>query len=641
MLSRAPIRHSIRLPKPAGFTLVEMLVSVALVLVMMVMFAQVFVETTKNLSQQRGIAENDQRARMLSTAIREDLNLRTFRDVFPFRANEDTRQLGHSLVRRAGYFEYDEGNPNDDTDDVLQFTASINVRLQSNDTTPFIGKAGAFGAGLSMVPIGAIPTNSSIVIAGDFRPFIATGSNVYIVRGYQNNGKYTVGSTSFDGTNTTINLTAPASIASLNTAPTALGLVCLSESDPDFDDGVSGNQIGASALAEVCYFLRNGILYRRVLLIRDTASGADAQPTWSTGIPILWSGSTENYPPVGNTTFWRDFDYSAFYFNGKSTSSGTLAAGVHFHDSRESMNNSSQSPRLMTNESPLTASPPGPAISFPLSLGMPHLRFGHSTSSGLPQDASTTATLTTGGTVSIGRFNLQECSDSRFGYPGYLPNDPISSTPNTNPFDRQNIQVDPNTGLVVEYSNVAPFYRRGEDILMSNVLSFDVKVWDPVNGQFVDIGDPTIIGPFSPKLLSPNPPVVFDSVGNIVGGRLNSTYGADGHYRFDTWHPSAFTVGNTFYNEPPYYQNPPPAPPPAGPYFYNEPPFVPAAFNPTAYNAATGKFTGDNQAFPLSAIQITINYRDVSSNTVRQVTLVQSLIDRVKASTTTTEPPEE
>jgi|GEM_PF-922376 len=633
MESRPHLRRSHRLPKLAGFTLVEMLVSVALVLIMMVLFAQVFVETTKNLSQQRGIAENDQRTRMLSTVLREDLDLRTFRDVFPFRGSEDTRQLGRSLARRAGYFEIDEGNPSDDTDDVLQFTASINVRLQSNDSTPFIGKAGAFGAGLSMVAIGSIPSTSSIVIAGNFTNFIATASNVYIVRGYQNNGRYTVGSTSFDGTNTTINLTAPASIASLNTAPTAMGFVCLSESDPDFDDGISGNQLGTSALAEVCYFLRNGILYRRVLLIRDTASGGDAQPTWSTGVPILWNGSTENYPPVGTSTFWRDLDYSAFYFNGKSTSSGTLAPGVRFHDSRESMSNSSQSPLLMVNESPLNASPPGPAISFPLSLGMPHLRFGHSTNSGLPQDASTTATLTTGGTVSIGRFNLQECSDSRFGYPGFLPNDPISSTPNTNPFDRQNIQVDPDTGLVVEYSNVSPVFRRGEDILMSNVLSFDVKVWDPVNSQFVDIGDSTVSGPFHP-----NVGVLLDANNNIVGGRLNSTYGANGHYRFDTWHPSGFTVGSTYYNEPPYYGV---SPAPAPPYAYTEPPFVPAAFNPTAYNPVTKTFTGQNQTFPLSAIQITINYRDLSSNMVRQVTVVQSLIDRVKPPTTTTEPPEE
>jgi len=40
----------------AGFTLVEMLVAVALVLLMMSIFAQIFQMATGSLSQQRGIA---------------------------------------------------------------------------------------------------------------------------------------------------------------------------------------------------------------------------------------------------------------------------------------------------------------------------------------------------------------------------------------------------------------------------------------------------------------------------------------------------------------------------------------------------------------------------------------------------------
>ena len=120
----SPVSTVVRPGRVTGFTLVEMLVSVAIVLLMMSMFAQIFQMATGSLSQQRGIAENDQKARMLTTTLRGDLERRTFRDVFPFRAGEDTRQLGHSLSRRAGYVEIDENDPSDDTDDVLTFTAS-------------------------------------------------------------------------------------------------------------------------------------------------------------------------------------------------------------------------------------------------------------------------------------------------------------------------------------------------------------------------------------------------------------------------------------------------------------------------------------------------------------------------------------
>ncbi len=569
-------------PRPAfaGFTLVEMMVSVALVLLMMTMFAQIFQMATGALSTQKGIAENDQKARMLTSVLRGDLDHRTFRDVFPFRSNEDTRQLGHSLLRRSGYFEIDEGDPASDVDDVLQFTTLVNIKLQNKDATPYTGKAITVGA----FNITGYPSNSSIRISGNYAAYIATNSHVWITGSTGNDGRYTVSNSpapSFSGGQTTITFTS----SSLNTAPTQFGFACLTENEPDFDDGVFGNTTSVSCAAEVSYFLRNGVLYRRVLLIRDPAVGGAAQPTYSTGDPLLWNGSGEYYGVPGGTTFWRDFDYSAFYFNGKN---GSLAPGIRFHSATESLSNSSQAPRILINDS---AVPGTNATSFPISLGIPNLRFGHSTSNGLTQDASTSAVLTTGGAVTINRFTLQECSNSSFGYPGYLPNDPVSGAVKTNPYDRANIQVDPNTGLVVEYSNQT--FRRGEDILMANVLTFDVKVWDPFFGGFVDVGDSTLNpgGPFS----------------STAPGLLNSTYGgAANHYRFDTWHPLA-SVGVGVNS--------------------GEPPYVPL-------DAA-------NRPFPLMAIQITINYRDVASNQVRQTTIVQSLVDRVKPLAVTNEAPEE
>ncbi len=585
----SPVSAVVRASRVAGFTLVEMLVSVAIVLLMMSMFAQIFQMATGSLSQQRGIAENDQKARMITTTLRGDLELRTFRDVFPFRANEDTRQLGHSLSRRAGYFEIDENDPFDDTDDVLQFTASVNIKLQSKDGSPFVGRAQP----LSGVAISAVPSSSSIRILNtatlDYGPLLVAGSHIWIAASGGNDGRYTIQSISSTGTsgNTTITLTSN----TLNTSPTSppgLGEVYLSESEPEFDDGLFGNDMSVSSAAEVCYFLRSGVLYRRVLLIREPASGADAQPSWTTGAPILWSGSNENYPTSGSSTFWRDFDYSAYYFTGKVSSTGTQAPGVRFHSAAESLSNSSQAPLRLLNDT--TATSP---TSFPVSLGIPFLRFGHSTTTGLPQDGSSSSAS---GNVTFRRFNQRECSNSAFGYPGYIP-------AAGNPMNRTNLNFNYSTGLVNEYSGET--YRRGEDILMSNVLSFDVKVWDPVNSLFVDVGENQTSppGPFSQSVGA------VSVSGTVVGGRLNTTYAPNGHYRFDTWHPNA-SVGGGLYD--------------------NEPPFMPV----------DTKLTPD-RPFALSAIQITINYRDISSSQVRQVTIIQSLVDRVKRTPVTNEAPEE
>lgn len=639
MLKPSSIRRIHPQPHSAGFTLVEMLISVALVLLMMSMFAGVFVTSTDSLSTQRGIAENDQRGRLLTMTIRGDLDERTFRDVLPFRANEDTRSLGHSLSRRAGYLEIDEGNPSDDTDDSISFTASVNIRLQSKDASPFVGSAQPLSG------VNATVVGNSFVISGNYTSLIAPNTRIWVVG--NPNIPYSVTSVVPSGSNTIVNVFQTISQSG------AVSMY-LSENEPEFDDGDFHNQMSVSALAEVSYFLRNGILYRRILLIRDTPSGVDGQPSWSTGVPVLWNdgNANTNLPKFNNnsltgdyslangaaTTFWRDFDYSAFYYTGNGAGA---ARGVRFHSSAESLSNSNQVPQILTNPVAMAAT------SFPFSLGIPHWRFGHSTTNGLPQDASTIAFLN-GVQVNIGRFNLQECANTNFGYPGNINNG--------NPFDNQNLIVDPATGLVTAFEGVAPPppARRGQDILMSNVLSFDVKVWDPINLLFVDVGNNTSPG----GAFSADVGVITDTNGNIVGGRLNSTYGAgygsgfgvngtNGHYRFDTWHPNASTTTTTlplsaiypsppyFYNEPPYYQPPPyynnnPIPP--APYTYSEPPYVPVVRNPV---------TNQLQATPLSAIQIKINFRDISSNQIRQVTIVQSLVDRVKGASLTNEAPQE
>ena len=61
------------------------------------------------------------------------------------------------------------------------------------------------------------------------------------------------------------------------------GLNGVGFNQPDWDDGVYDN-LSESIAAEISYFLRNGILYRRVLLLRQPAYGGD-QPTNTAGNP--------------------------------------------------------------------------------------------------------------------------------------------------------------------------------------------------------------------------------------------------------------------------------------------------------------------------------------------------------------------
>src|SRR4029077_12961807 len=85
----------------AGFTLVEMLVAVAVVVVMMTLFATIFGMATSTMGKQKGLAENDQRVRLVIAMLRNDLNgttkdrdtgnqkqIRSFRTLIPFAANE-------------------------------------------------------------------------------------------------------------------------------------------------------------------------------------------------------------------------------------------------------------------------------------------------------------------------------------------------------------------------------------------------------------------------------------------------------------------------------------------------------------------------------------------------------------------------
>jgi type II secretory pathway component PulJ len=118
----------------SGFTLVEMLVSTALVMLIMVLFAQIYGAAVGTLREQEGIAKNDQKARAVITMLRNDLGARSYREI-PLAVSDPNKSdlVARGLVpihprcltvedSQYGFFYISENDPGDDSDDVLSFT---------------------------------------------------------------------------------------------------------------------------------------------------------------------------------------------------------------------------------------------------------------------------------------------------------------------------------------------------------------------------------------------------------------------------------------------------------------------------------------------------------------------------------------
>ena len=413
--------------------MVEMLVAVTLVLIMMMMFAEVFEIASGMHHRVRGLARNDQRARIMQNIIDSDISKRTFRHMVPFAQNETGYGRDQRLGERQGYVYISENNPNDDSDDVLQLTIRSTILHSDSDPTPYYGLVN----------------------------------------------------------------TAPLSNLARNQQETLV----------------------SSTSAEVCYFLRNGILYRRVLMLYE-ATGGRSQPfddnnnseVFDTNHPTPYLPSNQSAFNSGSDStvntrddegnFWKDFDFSAQY-----TSTG---AKLHSRNSLVNSRNSSNYP-----------------------LGIPSNRFGHNhTTNGLPREFAPgpgpdgiLSTTADNRPFFIGRFTHEETSNYYFRYPQTASRNAAGSVINDgNPMKTQNVSNNPLTvgedGVINQYRG-GP--RRAEDILMTDVHSFDIKVWDEAVGQFVDIGHTRPTGDFR------------------LAARQNSAYGPAGPWGnrvYDTWHPS-------------------------------------------------------------------------------------------------------
>ena len=603
----------------AAFTLVELLVSVALVILMMSMFAEIFQLTTGAMSTQRGVAENDQRARSFAIVIRGDVDKRTFRNVIPFFPGEDAGTSPTSFSDRRGYFYISENDPYDDTDDVFQFTIDASITTRNRDETPFYGKATLLAAQDPSNPGTPLPTS-----------------------------------------------------------------LLQNWNQPEADDAQTvRDETSISPCAEVSYFLRNGNLFRRMLLIRKplALAGADAQPRPSNSANEFFLNSDyfvmrPSRPVERSGAFWYDFDFSAHYLP---------SVGCVMFNGIADLDNS------------------GAGGQFP--LGQPFNRFGYNhryapTNAGQPREFV--------GTDFIGRFTHQETSffedvdsdgsldpgedrngngalDEPFGYPHSIRS-------GGNPMNRSTALTFTN-GVVGDANGTFDGPRRSEDILMNNVHSFDVKIWDDLIGGFVDVGhafDEDLNGNGSlDSGEDANDNGVIDDGDFNQSRRRPVAYGpsttAANNRIFDTWHPGLGDFDDadgdsdlaTGVDDPPfrpmvYYpvlfdaangkpewhvgsyalgdvvvpRETPPNQPPISPVF----PIDSFVFAYRVVNVTGAGNTGATEPHwptaddltvvdgdltwravfnlkSLRAIQITVRFNDVSSGQLRQMTLVHSLID--------------
>jgi hypothetical protein len=681
-------RSTARISHPRNvraFTLIEVMVVLALTLVMMSMFATIFTMTGTFVTKQKGVGENDQSARILTTVLKTDLEARTMRLVVPFQPNS-TVTLPID-ARRQGYFYYSENDPLNDQDDVLQFTIDLSKLPATNPQH----NGQLFGLGTNL----PLPWQSGFGYpAGALvRPTTQFGGTGYIYKNLTG-GTLTSGPTE-PTWNTTSSSPGPPNPGTSTVADGAQNwTVELSAIDqPDGDDGhvsfvgtpanetinpanvatgvgaatipSNPDNTGASQFAEVTYFLRHGNLYRRVLLIRqpyNLGSSTNSQPSDTAGAPLI----TGIYPPAGytNNNFWTDFDYAARI---QPVTGIAPATGVMFHGSGSELS--------LLN---VNAGTPNTTA-----IGRPDNRFGFdqtfqqpgtpTVTNGRPREYDTNG-------IFMGRYTHEETSNLNFLFPGNLPAGGSPMAQGTA------ATLDPTGSFITLFQGGT---RRGEDILLTNVIAFDVKILDPLytepTAPLSDLNRNGIIDGYvaaGPPVVTVPTPAFVDlghtgTTGCFRKAAQNATMGAYGpnppapatNNVFDTWHPAFDFNGDTVNDPPPYTGLPsgsgvttwPTTWTTATPYSVGQvvaPPAASGIVNGLQYYCVTGGTTGAAMPFlntdvpinnyaplqlstsvaapiadgtvqwvpqsPVSAIQITVKYLDPSQNFLRQVTIVQT-----------------
>lgn len=456
-----------------GFTLVEMLVATGLVVLIMSLFAQIYATAIGSITEQRGMGNNDQKARILTRLLHNDLSNMSYKQadaqycgtvgIVPITPGDEGGAI--DILNQSGYFYLSENDPYNPVDDVLQFTAE--VKDPSED-------------------------------------------NVYT-------GRLT-------------NIINPSSY-----------------NQSDFDEpatDISAAQrpgYGKSKLAEIAYFVRGGTLYRRTLLIRESGGRENLQPAIQNrqiygqetipNAPENYRGTgpetyylpdeyPDDFPGQKNFNFWKDFDYSATR-RSYTPPSATPSSYLWFHTKLSLMNTIADDKHLP--------------------LGQPWNRFGHLNSPGQANHGHPREYLNQTGDLFLGRLTQQEISSRNTLYPG-------QNIPGV--FDRNNtagFTDDDSDGIIDQlyndqlhdslYGGNTIAKRTGEDIVLTNVESFDIEVWEPSSNNFAQLGNMNG-GTFAANSLP-----IQDS---DYGPRFS------GNNIFDTWHPQALYGNATTPRRPPF-----------------------------------------------------------------------------------------
>ncbi len=519
-----------------GFTLIEMLVATTLVVMMMLMFAQIYVAAIDSLGEQQALARNDGKARLADILLRGDLDRTSFhgtpnssQGLLPLVKDDPVSQW------QRGFFyisENDQSNPNDD---VLHFTASIK-EARNRDSAMYYGRAGSVPGVL----------------------------------------EYGSGGSQF-----------------LN--------------HPEIDDGDTANAVGASRDAEICYFVRGGNLYRRVLLIRDVdlagVPGANtAQPS---------SGVTEFNARIipanalATPSYYKAFDYAAIC---RITDVADDTLDVVRFLGTDALQNHPQNSSFSSESLGCSMTRFGNAIS---TANQVYTNATDPTLQAINRARGTSVEFDSTGNF-FGRPLHGETGSYLWQWPGTrynaLLNGAIVYSPNTNQMTVGGTpMVDPDTLQT----------RATEDLLLSGVEAFDIEVWDPglvedfdldgvldagedLNGNgfldtaggFVQLGNNAPTGYFrdAQRLNQYYGPGESDADGDgtlDAGEDRNSNGVFDYSSVFDTGHPEMWTEESVWYD---YSGGSPPVIIPRGQYF--KPPYRPLIYRLNEDTDGSGGLNG-------------------------------------------------
>lgn len=466
-------------PQRTGFTLVEMLVAVTLVLLMMVMFGEMFQLASGSVTKQRVMADNDQNARTFVTVIRADFDKRSFRSLVPFFAGELSTNPGTPFGLRRGYFSISNNSLPDGLDDVLQFTVDSAIQLRNADESPYFGRA---------IPL--------------FNPTLGAVSS-------------------------TVNF-----LRTPNQPDRDDGQAIANEAGSSKAAEIAYFMRGGR-------LYRRAMLLR--FPTGDINTSDPYQPSYrnsGSGANVDFFAPGGVYDSLPNENFWRDFDFSAHRTPGSLVAyAPTLPINARFHgvglnDVDYLANDRAQLPYgIHPFQHSLGQTWNRFGHNHEVALGPPFGPLATALTNGAPREfTNTTATA-----QFVGRFSHEETSNARFQYPQALAVAPTTPPPpgvwNGNPMDAvgTELSLNPISGAVQEFLPNDALTRTGVDLLLSHVHEFRIEVWDQRLGDFAPVGHNRTIGGI---------PGDFN-----VARRLNATCGplplaTTGVANvFDTWHP--------------------------------------------------------------------------------------------------------